>query len=90
MFANFKALEGVGPVRGPGSDGGFPACPIGPTVSPSFPSFHGRHSSKRKVNTAYSLSSFRPQMIQRISQFYSHHSSLGDKLRVINLAWCFM
>lgn len=74
MFANFKALEGIGHVRGPGSDGGFPACSIRPTVSLSFPGFHGRHPSKRKVNTAYSLSSFRPQVIQRISQLYSHHS----------------
>lgn len=50
----------------------------------------GRHPGTRRVNTDYSLFSFRHQMSQKISQLSSHHNLLKDKLRVISLPLHFM
>lgn len=73
MFANFKALAGVGHERRDRARmKGFQHAPAGRQPPPSFPSFQGRLPDQRKANRAYLLSSFRPQMIQK-SQLSSHH-----------------
>ena len=84
MFADLKALEGRRACEV--EQGTDKVCPIPSDNLPAwFPSIHGRHPGTRRVNTDYSLFSFRHQMIQKISQLSSHHNLLEDKLHVINL-----
>lgn len=91
MSANVKALEGEGHVRWDGAQiEGSPHTPPRPTLPHFLPRLRGRRPGTRRVNTAHSLSSFRLQMIQKISQLYCHHNLLGDKSHVINLPWHFM